>query len=248
MVLSGLVWRGEKNELSIRITPTATPIPITESFDETPVETEVILQGSQWYALQLGAFENQESAVSLAEEYSRRGAAGYVWHDGRYRVLAAVYAAKEDAQTVREQLRRQHDVETYLYTISNPAVQVRMNGMQGQVEILQAAFFHGEEMIRLLQEWSMALDRQEASAEEIKASLKGLNDQLATVALRIRQRFASPRHKTVSGLLKCFENYSDFISSMDSVSSEVALGTVLKYQTFSALDSFKQVYDSLSNT
>lgn len=248
VVLSGLVWRGEKGDISIRLAPSPTPIPLNEAFDETQVETDISLKGSEWYALQLGVFENPESAARLAEEYSRRGAAGYVWHDGRYRTLAAVYASKEDAQNVRQQLSKQHDVETYLYTISYPAIEIRLSGMQGQVEILQAAFLHGEEMIVLLQEMSMALDRQEKNAAEVKASLNGMNDQLTAVALRMRQRFAAPRHETVSALLKCFENYSGFVSSIDSIESEVALGTKLKYQTFSSLDSFKQVYDSLNNT
>ena len=248
VVLSGLVWRGEKEELSILLAPSPTPIPINESFDETLVQTEVALQGSEWYALQLGVFENQESAALLAEEYSRRGAAGYVWCDGRYRTLAAVYASKEDAQNVREQLRRKHDVETYLYTISYPSLQLKLSGMQGQVEILQAAFLHAEEMIRLLQNLSMALDRQETNAEEIRASLNGMNDQLTAVSLRLRQRFAVPRHETVTRLLKCFETYSAFAATIDLADSEVGLGTKLKYQTFLSLDSFKQVYDSLSNT
>ena len=248
VVFSGLVWRGEGQELTIQLAPSPTPIPLNESFDETPVQAEITLPGGEWYALQLGAFENEESAQLLAQQFSRRGAAGYVWNDGRYRTLAAVYALKEDAQNVREQLMAQHKVETYLYTISFPQMQLRLSGMQGQVEILQAAFLHADEMIRLLQSTCAALDRQEMSLSEISASLNAMNDQLVAVALRMRQRFAAPRHQTVDGLLKCFEDYASFVSSISLSESEVGFGTRLKYQTFVSLDQFKRVYDSLTNT
>lgn len=248
VVLSGLVWRGEKDGLSIRIAEGPTPIPMNEAFDETPAQIDITLPGSEWYALQLGAFENEDSAKTLAEQFSRRGAAGYVWLDGRYRTLAAVYPLRDDAQAVRQQLSEKHEVETYLYQISLPAMQLRMSGMQGQLEILKAAFIHADELVRSLQRMSSALDRQEMNVQEVAAELQGISEQLTMVTLRLKQRFAAPRHETVDGLIRCFENYAAYVSSFDSAQSEVAAGTMLKYQTLSSLEMLKQVYDSLSNT
>jgi len=248
VVLSGLVWRGENDGLSIHLAASPTPIPLDEAFDETPAQIDVTLPGSEWYALQLGAFEKEDSAKALGEQFARRGAAGYVWLDGRYRTLAAVYPLRDDAQTVRQQLSEKHEVETFLYQISLPALQLRLSGMQGQLEILNAAFIHADELVRSLQRLSSALDRQETTVMEAVTELQGMKEQLMTVSLRLSQRFAAPRHETVAGLIRCFDSFAEFVSSLDPSQSEVAVGTKLKYQTLSSLDRLKQVYDSLSNT
>ena len=130
---------------------TPSPIPLDAAFDETRETREITLNGSVWYALQLGAFETEEAARQLAEQFQRRGAAGYLWPEERFRVLAAVYPEKEDAQAVRQQLRDQHDVDSYLFEISIPSVSLRMTGMRGQIDILEAAFLHAEELIRQME-------------------------------------------------------------------------------------------------
>lgn len=248
VILSGLVWRGGETELSIEPEATSSPIPLSESFDETPSQAEITLPGSEWYALQLGAFENETAAVELGEKYTRRGAAGYVWLDGRYRTLAAVYTLREDAQTVRRQLSEKHEVETYLYQISLPSIKLRLSGMKGQLEILEAAFMHAEDLVHSLVKMSSAMDRQEMSVPEAIEALHGIGDQLQMVSLRLQQRFTSPRHRTVSSLIGYFEDYSGFITRLDPDESAVNVGTKLKYQTFSSLELLKQIYDSLSNT
>ena len=106
ILFSGVAARSGGDAV-IQTVATPSPIPLDAAFDETRETQEITLNGSVWYALQLGAFETEEAAHQLAEQFQRRGAAGYVWQDERYRVLAAVYPEKEDAQAVRQQLREQ---------------------------------------------------------------------------------------------------------------------------------------------
>ena len=246
VVLSGLVWRGE--EVTIETAPTATPIPTDAYFDETVEEREVTLPSATWYALQLGAFESETAAEELANQFVKRGAAGYVWHDGRYRTLAAVYPTREDAQGVREQLSEAHSVDSYLYQIDLPSLHVLMKGMKGQLDILEAAFEHAHDLVANLQTLSVSLDRQETSGQEAIELLAGLGGQAETVALRLEQRFSLPQHQTVEGLLACFEDYASFLETLAETDSEATLGMKVKRQTLSTLNHLKSVYDALSNT
>lgn len=246
IVLSGLMWRG--GELTIEAAPTATPIPTDAYFDETPEQREVTLPSATWYALQLGAFESETAAGELAGQFSRRGAAGFVWHDGRYRTLAAVYPTREDAQNVRMQLREVYEIDSYLYQIDLPALHVLLGGMKGQLDILEAAFAHAHDLAENLHAVSVALDRQEISGAEAAQALSALGAQVDTVALRMRQRFTSPRHATVEGLLGCFEDYAAFLETLNETDSAVTMGMRLKHQTLSTLYRLKGVYDALGNT
>lgn len=248
IALLGLIERGSEDGFSIRSIATPSPAPMNDAFDETPAQKEMTLPASKWYALQLGAFSDAAAAQSHAEQFIRRGAGGYVWHDGRYRVLAAVYPDKDDAQLVRQQLENGHGVDTYLYDIQLPAIQIRLSGMQGQLDMLEAAFLHANDLIVRLQQLSITLDRREASQHEALLELTALNEQMQAASLRLGQRFTVPRHACVDGLMELFDEYGAFCQQLDPKSSGVALGALIKRQTLSSLNRLKQVYDTLGHT
>ncbi|MBE5801213.1 MAG: SPOR domain-containing protein [Clostridiales bacterium] len=228
--------------------PTATPFPLDESFDETITAVEWTLPEVQWYALQLGAFEDEASAKDFAYQFQNRGAAGYLWQDQRYRVLAAVYPTEEDARSVREQISQRHEVDSYLFHIKLPPIAVSIQGMRGQIEILQAAFLHADDLILSLQQLGIASDRSELSAEEMRLKLLTLRDQTSLVSLRMQQRFPLPRDPSVECLLTLLDDYAGFCDSIEDDLSSVSFGAQLKYQTIRSLNLLKQVYDILGNT
>ena len=227
---------------------TPSPIPLDAAFDETRETREITLNGSVWYALQLGAFETEEAAGQLAEQFQRRGAAGYLWPEERFRVLAAVYPEKEDAQAVRQQLRDQHDVDSYLFEISIPSVSLRMTGMRGQIDILEAAFLHAEELIRQMERISETLDRQEITPAEAAEELNTLREQVELVALRMEQRFLSPRNAAVTGLIGLMRDYATFAREKTGQESNALLSRQLKYQTIQTIRLLLELTDELRNT
>ena len=227
---------------------TPSPIPLDAAFDETRETREITLNGSVWYALQLGAFETEEAAGQLAEQFQRRGAAGYLWPEERFRVLAAVYPEKEDAQAVRQQLRDQHDVDSYLFEISIPSVSLRMTGMRGQIDILEAAFLHAEELIRQMERISETLDRQEITPAEAAGELNTLREQVELVALRMEQRFLSPRNAAVTGLIGLMRDYAAFAREKTGQESNALLSRQLKYQTIQTIRLLLELTDELRNT
>ncbi len=253
LILSALValpgfFQGDSSDSTITPLPTQTPIPLQEQFDETMESCRWSLPEVNWYALQLGAFEQKESAQALAEQFMGRGAAGYLWQEERWRVLAAVYSSEEDARNVRLQLSQQHGVDTYLFRISLPPIEVQISGMRGQIEILQAAFMHADDLIASLQEISLMADRSEIDREALAEAVSALSEQTKLVSLRLYQRFPEPRNATVNGLIRLFEDYAAYADSSMLDEAEVLLGARLKYQTICSLDLLKQVYDILGNT
>lgn len=240
LVITGLM--GRNGGLSIRPAAQSTPIPTDEIFDETPAQRELTLPGGTWFALQLGAFESREAAETQAEQYIRRGAAGYVWPDGRFRTLAAAYPDREDAQAVRRQLSEKHTVDTYLYEIPLPQIQLRVKGMQGQLDILEAAFRLADQLTLGLHSLSLSLDRQEMSASEAKEQLSVLAGQAATVSLRLKQRFTAPRPQAVGSLIALMDGYSAWLSGLEDESA-VQLGVQIKWEVLEILYQLKQLYD-----
>ena len=246
--VTGLIGRGNNSSFSISAIPTQTPPALDETFDETQAEEEIKLLAVTWYALQLGAFEKEQSALQMAETYKARGAAGFVWEDGRFRTLAAVYPLREDALAVRAQLSEKHLVESYLYEISFPEVQLRLNGMKGQLEILEAAFLHAADIPVALQKISVQMDQQELSMQEAFKRLDALEQQMCIISLRLRQRFAAPRPAVVDELIRHMELFVTFCQESKLTESAVSLGQKVKYQTFATLNQLKEIYDTLIHT
>ncbi len=247
VLLGGLLQN--KDDIGLSITPalTPTPIPTGEAFDETRESRDIALAGHEWYALQLGVFDGEASAKELAERFRARGAAGYIWNDGRCRVLAALYASKDDAQGVRKQLSEQHSVDTYLFTINLPEMALRLSGMKGQLDIIEAAFAQANGITESLQALSIAMDKQETGAEDAIAALRAIATQADTVKLRLMQRFPEPHHKTVDGLIGCFEDYRAFADNLKSGANLVELTVDIKHQAFRGLQLLKEVYDGLQS-
>lgn len=240
LVITGLL--GRNGGLSIQPTARPTPIPTDEIFDETPAQREITLPGGTWYALQLGAFESREAAETQAEQFIRRGAAGYVWPDGRFRTLAAAYPDREDAQAVRRQLSENHTVDTYLYEITLPQIQLRVKGMQGQLDILEAAFRQADSLTLGLHSISLSLDRQEMSASEAKVQLNAWAQQASNLSLRLKQRFASPVPQAVTSLIALMDSFCAWKNSLADESA-VQLGVQIKWETLEILYQLKQLYD-----
>lgn len=247
ILFSGVAARSDGDAV-FETVATPSPIPLDAAFDETRETREITLNGSVWYALQLGAFETEEAAGQLAEQFQRRGAAGYLWPEERFRVLAAVYPEKEDAQAVRQQLRDQHDVDSYLFEISIPSVSLRMTGMRGQIDILEAAFLHAEDLIRQMERISETLDRQEITPAEAAEELNTLREQVELVALRMEQRFLSPRNAAVTGLIGLMRDYAAFAREKTGQESNALLSRQLKYQTIQTIRLLLELTDELRNT
>jgi len=248
VVISG-IFSGERSDgFSLSKLPQQTAVPLDETFDETMTETIVELPAKTWYALQVGVFENEESAMQSSLAFQKRGAAGYLWQDGRYRVLAAAYPARDDAQQVREQLRDQHNIDSYLYTVEFPAVSMRLTGMQGQVEILQAAFVHINDLAQQIQLLSVQMDRHELSVSETAEQVHAMASQMDLVTLRLEQRFSEPAPSVVQALTECMKDYSRFAGTVSPLESAASLGMKLKYQLFVTLEHIQNVYQLLNHT
>lgn len=132
---------------------------------------EISLTGRTWYALQLGAFTQENAAWQLSQEFIPRGAAGYVCvQEGVFRVYAAAYPTRAEAQSVQTRLSDQ-GVTTYIQLLNEPAVTLRAAGTQKQVEAVSEALQYLNTLSTKFLSLSTALDRQEMDAASAFSAL-----------------------------------------------------------------------------
>lgn len=142
--------------------PKATPIPPSSI---TSVSDTITLPSRDYYAIQFGTFSTLEGAKAEASSYTDRGAAGYIWADGNYRVLAAIYSSLDDAQTIKDRLASQ-DISSYIFTVHQSALELRIEASNEQKAALQNAIAFITRASDELGALSMALDKQTMTVQE----------------------------------------------------------------------------------
>lgn len=194
VVLAGLASRlTDGEELSAAVIATPTPTPLTAAFDETVETRQVTCPAETWYCLQTGVFSSAEAAQEKSQAYSDRGAPGYVAQDGdKYRVLLSAYGTQEDAQRVRERLDTQQAVDTYIHELTRPELPLRLTGMRGQLDVIEAAMTLLPALADQWRDAALLVDRGEMTLEEtLSMAAEGL-EQCRVMLQVLTERFVSP--------------------------------------------------------
>ena len=197
-------------------------------------ERTVSLPGGVWYALQLGAFPQEEPAKALSDSYRARGAGGYIL--GKYQVLAAAYASRADAQAVQSQLRALHSVETVVTEISWPEITLHLTGQRAQLTALTDAWDALSKAAEHLSSLSRSLDNREKDAAAVRAALSSETDTLSALQRQLESRFGGSAPGPVRDVISQLSRLSAALREALSARSETLLGAQVKYSQLLCLD------------
>ncbi len=157
---------------SLSAQSTATPAP-----DTSHDAVEISLSGRSWYALQLGAFTQENAAQQLSQQFISRGAAGYVLKENDiYRVYAAAYPTRAEAQSVQTHLSEQ-GVATYIQACNEEPVTLRAAGTHTQLQAVSDIFTYLDALSMKFFTLSSQLDTSEITATD---ALEALMSESAT--------------------------------------------------------------------
>ena len=208
----------------------------TQTPEAVPREERTLtLPGHTWYALQLGAFDSADAAESLAASYQSRGAAGYVRGQGQYRVLAAAYASRADAQAVITQLRTGHQVDAVLTEIVQPEVTLRLTGRPDQLTALSDAYDTLEQLSVQLAALSDSLDRGKTDRQTALDALRSHRDTLTALKKRISAQFGENAPSTVQDAADMLDALALSLNDAMAAQGTAALGARLKYAQLQCL-------------
>lgn len=172
LALAVYLQLGHGSSLPFSLSSPATAAPARQTPAPTRAEGEITLSSHAWYALQLGAFTQEGSARQLAQEYIARGAAGYVrQEEDTYRVLAAAYPTRAEAQTVQTRLSAQN-VGVYIHPFAQPALSLRAQGSAAQVQAARDALEYLDALADKLGTLSCALDAHDMDDAAARSALQ----------------------------------------------------------------------------
>ena len=237
MVLVVLLWRGGQAAFVTDYIGLPGPTPLESAFDRTVETREVTLNAETWYAIQTGVFSTQEAAVQKADAYTQRGAPGTVVRQGeKWRVFIACYGTEEEAAAVRTRLESNQKVDTYLYAWECPEVRLRLSGMAGQLDAAEAGFTLLMTTAATLRDTAMELDAAQLTNQEVMASARALDDQIALWEDTVRSRFGKSLPALVGGIMKITGGWDARYAALVAAQDATALSAALKAQAMGMFD------------
>lgn len=237
MVLVVLLWRGGQAAFVTDYIGLPGPTPLGSTFDRTVETREVTLNAETWYAIQTGVFSTQEAAIQKADAYTQRGAPGTVVRQGeKWRVFIACYGTEEEAAAVRTRLESNQKVDTYLYVWECPEVRLRLSGMAGQLDAAEAGFMLLMTTAATLRDTAMELDAAQLTTQEVMASARALDDQIALWEDTVRSRFGKSVPALVEGMMTITGGWDARYAALGAAQDATALSAALKAQAMGMFD------------
>lgn len=238
MMALGIAVRQRVNGgLNADYLPNPTATPIAAAYDETVEARQITLEEVSWYAIQTGIYSTQEAAAENCDTYAKRGAPGYVNQDGdKWRVYIACYGDKEEAQTVREKLRGNQEVETFLHTWVCPGISLRLTGAAGQVDVAEAGLSLLGDAAAALRDTAALLDSGERTQAETLAVAQALDEQVRLWRETARARFAKPYPALVDMELSMADSWDAKYAAISKAENATALSAAMKLQAMALFD------------
>lgn len=131
-----------------------------------------------YYAVEVGSYQDIQSAREASDLFRSRGAGGYVVNDGTYRVIAAIYNNKEDAKAIVEKLIAD-GLSGTIYEIKGAKVNFEQYGIIGND--IREAVEYSATLYDKLYDIGNSLDRQEITENQAKIEILTLYNETLTV-------------------------------------------------------------------
>lgn len=233
-----LVLWGSKPQLQAERIAQPTATPVTSAYDQTIGTREITLPEETWYAIQTGVFSSLEAAQEKAQAYAERGAPGFVVQDGaKWRVFIACYAAEADAAAVRQRLGEIQRVETYLYHWTCEELRLRLTGMAGQLDVVEAGLSLLRQTAEALRDAAILLDAGEMTVTEASHAVAEMDGRITLWAQTAKSRFGSQLPEIIRQMLAVTDGWNSRRKALEhAADSATSLSAALKGQGMAMFD------------
>ena len=207
---------------------------------------DISMTARSWYALQLGAFTQESAAMQLSAEFIPRGAAGYVCRDDDiYRVYAAAYPTRAEAQSVQTRLSAQ-GVTTYIQPCTEDAFTLRATGTQTQLSAVKDVFSYLDSLSMKFYALSGQLDKSELTAADALSALMSEAHTCRALAEAFTNAFPDTLPNDAQSPIDLLLSIAQSCESVQNSQSAARIGAALKSSQFSVIFGIRDLIFALT--
>lgn len=183
-----------------------------------------------FYAVEVDSFDKYDEAYAFAQELQKKGGAGYITYNKKYKVLTSLYLTNSDAKKVAENLEQDYpNARVYELVLEDVSIPTDLDEQQSKT--LTNSLAVAKSNISSMTNIYLSLDKGDISEQTAKTTLYTLSTDLISERTSIQTAFHS---KDTAIYLKYGMYYDDLISSIKQIEKIDLLGSefsqIVKYQ------------------
>lgn len=185
---------------------------------------------NNYYAVELASFEDYEKACDFSLEIQKKGGAGYITYNKKYKVLSSLYLTYTDAESVVDNIKSNYS-DACVYEIAFPDIKIPQDISKEQQTAITTSFAVIKSVIATMTNIYLGIDTSELSDSTARTMLNSLYDDCTSQVDSIRTAFHSLDTATY---LKHRMYLVDFASNLAEINKldlqGLELSQIIKYQ------------------
>lgn len=206
--------------------------------------TALTVNGSEYFAVNMGTYADESSAKIQAEKVRARGAAGYIVSDNNYKILASCYTTKRDAESVIDSLKKGL-VSASLFVVSVPKVHIQ-NISEGAKDTLTEALSYYQKIYADLYAITVGIDTGALNAEGIYGALEALISGVSGVSGRLDNLSDSDSGARLAHIKALYVSVLNLLSAVNLYENYFDISVNLRYNYLRILYMFIELYKEIN--
>lgn len=231
IVVPVVAWVTGEQPVTNEATPSDEAVQPSESSNAEAETTERIqLEVGKVYALQAGVFADEQNARNMAQNLQQKGGAGYTVSDEQsYRVLIAGYKTLEEANSVKQRLLSEQNMQTKVFEMESPAITLHVTADAQALGILREAAAQSLTAQQALLQLSLSLDKNDVTAEKAQTLLAQYAEEAENIKNKVDEIDIKTDNIFVQKLSKYYGSVAKACQSAAYEEGAVALSSGIKY-------------------
>lgn len=181
------------------------------------------------YMLSLSKSKLQNEAKSIAPDYQKIGAGGYIWkQDDYFYVISSAYINKNDAELVKNSIKINQDIDSEIITVKFPYFSINGSFNADKKKVVSKAIAIAQTFYTSIYDIAVSLDTGVNSEINSKLAVNSTSNTISTIYANFDTLYPNP-------LTSPLKELSNFIKKVVSISNKLAIDErPNKNQTYSS--------------
>lgn len=194
------------------------------------------------YAIELGEYNDINSAHELSNQIKRQGGAGYIYQSGTYHVFVSMYENVKDAEQVVSKLS-DSGTSAKIFTINIPAIKFEYKG--DQEDVVDAISLY-KDLYRKIYQLSIDLDSNSSSEVKVESQLDEYIDDIEDNVENIESLYKKYKDKNLLNLVISLNTIKNNLQDTRQLSQEgLAFSSSLKEMYFKIIIAYLDLAKSV---
>ncbi len=210
----------------------------------TQVPTGLNTPGFKLYFISITKSQLENSAHSLASDYQKIGAGGYIWkNEGYYHVISSCYERENDAILVQNNIKVNHNLETKIFSLNFDSLSMTGEYSSEEKQVLSKALKSFYTTYQSLFDIAISLDTSVYNDISARLQVNSTYSTFNSILTNFNTLFNTNNEQHISILSKHLNKANEILETLCSgklVNQTQTYSSLIKYRYTQMLSTYHE--------